>query len=744
MKRYFFGITAIVLVLAAAAQEPTDFRTEQIFLAPRALSCQPGDSLYVDGVVTCMAADRLDPYSRYLYLELIGGNDSVYVRQKLSCADGGRFSTAVLTEPDMPKGVYYLRAYTRFMRNFAPSAFAFQPVGVGVPVPAPDYAVDDDVNCRFSISGGALLPDKPQRLTAVLTNYAGFPLADRQLTLTDTHGDTIATARTSPSGYASFDFVPGKNRSYAVSFADEGVERRFDAPKVNAKAARIDAAVSGHKLVFELSEGAQKVKDARLYVFDRNNGISEIAKPGASGVITLTNTPTGPVTLFLTDGHLNIATQTTVAAGNRPTASLKAEASVKGGSAVDFTLCGIDTTGCRVVAHIVPDNPMWSQGADEQLVYSADYESALPFPRYGDDAAARQADVAAWLATARFTRFPLREAVENDSVYYEYYPEFNMELSGEVFDDMNDLHHFKRGRMVAYNNTTNAVSDTTVTDGRFRMAVDDFAEGDAFFLQALKGKKNDAFAASIHLDDETFPAPTVARRLKLIRNRYSDASTTIDDTPTMDNRDLPNVTVKARVIQKSEVSSKAHYEVKMKDRETIDRRAYVTLKDIINDMTMVAIVNEEFVDPSDSEKKIMFPVIYSTRGYSTWKLPVKGSNPGMALIFDGMRIDVENYDMYLGWPAQQIESVEQISVGEAMMYAKTLDGAVVVKTRGWTPDKPVKSKGTIVRPMGLSNLAAASGGKALAPTREGDYRLMVDIIGPDGITSLSSPLKVTK
>lgn len=79
-----------------------------------------------------------------------------------------------------------------------------------------------------------------------------------------------------------------------------------------------------------------------------------------------------------------------------------------------------------------------------------------------------------------------------------------------------------------------------------------------------------------------------------------------------------------------------------------------------------------------------------------------------------------------------------------MVTNNALYGAIVVKTRGWTPDKPIKSKGTIVRPMGLSNLAFASGEKAVAPTREGDYRLMVDIIGPDGITSLSSPLKVTK
>lgn len=735
MKTLGLFFASLFLFVAAAAQEPTDFRTEQIFLAPRSLSCQPGDSLFVDGVVTCMAADRLEPYSRYLYLELIGGNDSVYVRQKLSCADGGRFATAVLTEPDMPRGVYYLRAYTRFMRNFAPSAFALQPVAVGVPVPAADYAVDDDVNCQFSIAGGALLPDRPQRLTAVLTNYAGFPLASRLLTLTDNRGDTVASAVTSPSGYVSFDFVPGKGRRYSVRFSDEGVDRSFEAPQVNPKAVRIDAAVSGRKLVFELSDGAQKVKDSRLYVFDRNNGISEVTRPGASGVINLANAPSGPVTLFLTDGDIRTLTQTTVMPGSRQAPSLQTARAVKGGSAVDFTLNGIDTTGCRIVAHIVPDNPMWSAGADEQLIYAADYESALPFPRYGADAASRRADVAAWLSTACFTRFPLREAVENDSTYYEYYPEFNMELSGEVFDDINDRHPLKKGRLVAYNKTTNAVSDTTVTDGRFRIAVDDFAEGDAFFLQTLKGKKNDAFAASVRLDDDTFPAASVDRRLRLVRSRYSDATASIDDTPTMDNRDLPNVTVKARVIEKAEVPHKAYYGVRMKDRETIEERHYLTLLDILRDMPLITVRRETNEDGSEGPWEIL-----SNRGQS-----VLAGKTTIPLIWDGIKIDQDQYEMYLEWPSINIESVEQVSIGEALMITNhALYGAVVVKTRGWTPDKPVKSKGTIVRPMGLSDLTASTGEKTFAPTRVGDYRLMVDIIGPDGITSLSSPLKVTK
>ena len=734
----FLSLSAL---LSASAQEPTDFRTEQVFLAPRSLSCAPGDSLFVDGMVTCMASDRLEPYSRYLYLELIGDNDSVYVRQKLSCADGGRFSTAVLTEPDMPKGVYYLRGYTRFMRNFDHSAFALQPVAVGIDIPAADYTVDDDEDCRFSVAGGSLRQGQPQRLTAVLSNYAGQPLAFRQLFLTDNKGDTVSSAMTSRAGYAFFDFVPAKGRSYSVRFADEGISKSFKAPEVTPSTVSIKAAANGNRIVFELSDAAAKVKDRRLYVYDRNNGISEVMSPAASGNITLPNAPTGPVTLFLTDGALQTRAETSILPRSRRNASVTTDGPLQAGKALDFKLSGIDTADCRVFARFVPDNALWNSQADQQLVYASDFTSALPFPGVDTDPDSRQADLAAWLENARFTRFRLRDAVLNDSTVYEYYPELNMEISGTVFDDINNLHPMKQGRIVAFNNSTNAVSDSTLTDGRFRLAVDDFAEGDTFFLQALQGKKNEPVSNGIELDNESFPAAVIDRGRLITSGRYAGDVTTSIGQSSGTVHDLPDVTVKARVIQKSEVPSKAHYEVKMKTREAIERRGYLTLRDILNDMPMLTLTSESFGNGTDNG--LQLPVIYSKRGISLLGRRKIGENVGMALVIDGSKIDNDNFDLYLEMSATEIESVEQVSIGEALIYAKTLDGAVIVKTRKWTPDKSVKSKGTIVRPMGLSNIPLASNEKPVVPSKDGDYRLLVDIVGPDGVTSLSRPFTLS-
>lgn len=67
------------------AQLPKDFRTEQIYLELGKTEWNPGDTLEVNGVVTCLAANRFLPYSNYLYIELLNSQDSVLVRQRVDC-----------------------------------------------------------------------------------------------------------------------------------------------------------------------------------------------------------------------------------------------------------------------------------------------------------------------------------------------------------------------------------------------------------------------------------------------------------------------------------------------------------------------------------------------------------------------------------------------------------------------------------------------------------------------------------
>lgn len=84
----------------------------------------------------------------------------------------------------------------------------------------------------------------------------------------------------------------------------------------------------------------------------------------------------------------------------------------------------------------------------------------------------------AWLSTARFSRFAVRDAVAKDTAMYVRMPEMNMVIHGGVDKVYSNT---SGAALVAYNTANNNVYDTTVDkDGRFRIAVDDFADGTSF------------------------------------------------------------------------------------------------------------------------------------------------------------------------------------------------------------------------------------------------------------------------
>ena len=59
----------------------------------------------MQGQVTCLAANRVAPFSNYLYIGLINPSDSVVVRQKISCKNKGSFAAALPIDPLAAYGI---------------------------------------------------------------------------------------------------------------------------------------------------------------------------------------------------------------------------------------------------------------------------------------------------------------------------------------------------------------------------------------------------------------------------------------------------------------------------------------------------------------------------------------------------------------------------------------------------------------------------------------------------------------
>lgn len=731
------SITIILTILAnlvAGAQLPTDFRTEQIFLTTDKMDYAKDDTIRVEGVVTALAHNHSAPYSRLLYVELINPRtDSVVARQNILCDEKGLFRTTFLSEPDADKGDYFLRAYTNLMRNFNSDAFALRHITVGAPTPPDDGVIDDDIQCRIVPMGNRLIPDRPQQIAAVLLSPLGYPVTGQNLALVTAAGDTIEQRHTSASGYAVFNFIPRSGESYALRFSAMGVNKSFPVPDADKDVCRIAGAISGQRLRFAI-EGTTPPKH-RIFSFDRSNGLSEISTSAASGVTDLNYAPSGPVTIFLTDNNLNIVSQTTLLPKTDFNPELSLADTVTVGSTADFHLSGIDRDSVTILARFIPATLATSPLAEADM-QTSDFDSPLPLPVNSISKPEGTTDLQAWLGAATFRRFDLAQAVKNDSAVYRYMPQQTMSISGIVYDDDKAKHPMKGGRLVAYNAANRLVTDTCVAkDGRFTVDVDYFKDGTEFFLQAINSK-GVLIRGVIRIDDTTYPVVGTLPAISIGKKRYADSSASIDtEDKANDSRSLPNVTVKARVVRTEKRNDKKYYSARYLDHEAFEKYNCLTVKDALRRMPFIRVVEVE--DGSEDEEisldspKGMYGTYYkitTTRGS-----PTLNGGAEVPLVLDGTLMETKSSQYIFEMPIMQIESIEQLSTSEAMMYsASQLMGVISITTKK-LGDAPLKdAKGIRCWPPGLTDTTIPTETALKAPEKPGDYHLVVDMVTPDG------------
>ena len=368
-------LLCLLCVLNTAAQLPSDFRTEQIYLNPQKHTYMPGDTIDLEGMVTCLAADQSIPFSNYLYIECFNEADSLLLRQKVTCKDEGYFNTRIPTDYLWPAGVYYLRAYTQLMRSFSPESFAQRAFLLAKEFPKKEDRVYE-ARCTIVPSGGKLIPGFMQTATVWLTDECSFPVS-AELLLMDEQGDTIAPVQTSASGMATLNFIPRAGAKYHLKTKIDETNYQFPLPEL-ATGVKIQGTLNGKRLNYQVLNGEADLSAYRLYTFDRMNGLSAFAEVKPQGIVQLENAP-AVMTLFLTDANHQILSEATVASRYLMEGSLQAPDTVAVGEGIRYELAELPE-GSKVMARVVADNDLLVTHAETELNYQSDYASPLPFP----------------------------------------------------------------------------------------------------------------------------------------------------------------------------------------------------------------------------------------------------------------------------------------------------------------------------------------------------------------------------
>ena len=751
MKRILF-LTALLVTLMAKAQLPTDFRSEQIYLNPEKHSYMPGDSILVEGQVTCLAEGRFLPHSNYLYIECFNERDSVLVRQKVSCKEKGYFSTLLPTGYEWPAGVYYLRAYTRLMQNFSDESFAMQPILLAKEFPKRESYVYE-ARCTIVPSGGKLLAGHLQTATVLLTDDTAFPIR-ADLLLMNEAGDTIAPVRTSASGMATLRFLPKKNRKYYLTGSIDGTDYRFSLPET-AKGIKIQGSLNGKRLNYQLLDADGKMDKYRLRTYDRLNGLTRLDEVKPRGIIVLDKVPE-VLTLFLTDADNNILSECTMAGKQERKHALDAAPTIGLHQELRYTLPDLPE-GARVQTRIVADNNLLATQAGAALNYRSDFDSPLPFPRhlYAAGEAEYNSDLHAWLSTARFKRFSLKEAVAKDTTIYTHLPEMALSFSGRI--DKKNGRPMKDGSLVSYQTSNDYVYNAELTgdSARFLLSVDDFVDGEEFFLQAITAKGKPDFAEYL-VDEENYPALRGHKRFRLPVSRYAASEVAIGndfnleyttDKDNLRNYTLPNISVKARLRTEKPKETHEFYSTNFTDQEEIEERAFGTLYDIL--MTFPGITIYKHILTDEKTGGIVngaieqYEILSSRGGYSTL-----GGSSSLPILVDGVKFESDQFPFILNTPAFEIESVQLLRPWQALTYTfGAINGAILVKTRSYKDRPDLPSKGAMYRPTGLSPLSYPYKEQRPQPWtayKPGRYRLLVDVFTETGVQSYEHPFEVVE
>ena len=701
-------VTFAFVPLVAKAQLPHDFRSEQVLLCPEQFICQSGDTLQLQGIVTCNSSADFKPYSRYVNIEF-ATRDSVLTRIEAELDSLGRFSTELPIDIDVKDGSYFLRAYTELMRSFSPLNFAFRPITISTDGSTISDYNNHEVFCTILPWGGSLASGTVQHITVRLCNSAGKAVTGKPVKLVNAAGNAIEQANTSSNGLATFSFVPQRGETYSLCLVEGSYDSILGEVHTNDSIAKIECHIKGKKVAFNITNAQLLPPNHRIFGYDNINGITEVSTTNTQGAFALQRSPS-LFTVFLTDSLLNVLSQCSAINPGDISCQLSAPGIASVGDTITFNISHLPDDAVTI-ARLMPKPTTPIADAFSELTLASQLSSPIPLPTLGTGDNSLTNDIAAWLGTASFSRFVLRDAIRLDSAIYTHLPKMQMNLNG-IASQKSGL-SLKDGSLVVYNTETNVVADTKLfKNGNFDIVLDNFYGNTRFYFQTfdMKGKP---VGTTFQFPDKKYPAMLVPHHFNFDSRQAA--------MPHHSNAlQLPEMTVKAMVKQTNNLPSTEVYGTRYKSREEIERHNYLTLREVLKKIPGIIVTKEG---------------IRTTRGASTLY-----DDPYVTLMIDNTLFSGgADFEALLEMPTSEIESVEYMQPWKALSYTwRAICGLVLVKTRN-SHIKPIESRGSFIT---LQGLAPTLPQPALVARSASQHTLVVDVISKEGICTLYQDINI--
>ncbi len=553
-----------------------------------------------------------------------------------------------------------------------------------------------------------------QHITVWLCDKSGIALPGKELALKGSDGSTIDLRTTSANGLAVFSFVPEKGSEYSLYSTSSYSAEPLAEFKTDDSKPKIQCFIRERKVSFSTSNTHALPEGYRMYGYDCKNGLTKIDAKTSHGTFVLGSNP-NLFTIFLTDSLNRVLSESSAIGIPELQYSVNAPHTVAVGDSIVPVIEGL-SDGAIVVTRLMSGSISTVEDAASAINISSQLSSSIPMPSaYVSYLNGEKFynDVTAWLATANFSRFSLPDAIERDSLIYTHLPKLQMSISGNAY--LKSGYSLADGSLVVYNTETNDVADATFNKkGDFDIALNNFYGNTRFYFQAIDMKER-AVRAVFQFPDRSYPAVLLPEHLSFIIN---DSTLNYESN----SLELPELTVKAYTKKETNIPTNKFYGVRYKDREEIERRRYVTLREILRNLVGVKLVKDELV---------------STRGPST----LSGS-PHVSIMVDNdlFKNREDDFAMMLDMSADDIESVEYMSPWKALAYTSdAFNGLLHVRTRNTHIQSP-ETRGSYFT---LTGLAPTLPIYAPIARKAGNYTLVIDVISPDGIGTFYQDIVVS-
>ncbi|MFI5162396.1 MAG: TonB-dependent receptor [Sphingobacteriales bacterium] len=201
---------------------------EKAYLHLAKTSYSFGDTIWYKAYVVVGAHHQLSALSGILYVELISPADTLVTRQIVHLTAGVGWGDIPMAQ-QLKQGVYRIRAYTKWMRNFGTDNFYEQKIRLGGMAPqviAKQSETKPDV--QFFPEGGELVAGVKIRVAFKAIGPNGLGV-DVKGTIEDNSGNVITDITSRHLGMGEFVLIPESGKSY-IAKINAGEETSF---KVN-------------------------------------------------------------------------------------------------------------------------------------------------------------------------------------------------------------------------------------------------------------------------------------------------------------------------------------------------------------------------------------------------------------------------------------------------------------------------------------------------------------------------------